>query len=111
MIGDRGKLVLGGAVIGWQSLEDALAEQPDTPIADERAGIDMLYSSGTTGRPKGVRVALPEDPNPAAPNVLMQLAAGLYGFGRRQHLSQPRADVSRRAVALVDDASTGSAAR
>ncbi|MDB5681655.1 MAG: AMP-dependent synthetase and ligase, partial [Sphingomonas bacterium] len=47
MIGDRGKLVLGGAVIGWQSLEDALAEQPDTPIADERAGIDMLYSSGT----------------------------------------------------------------
>ena len=81
MIGDRGKLVLGGAVIGWQSLDDALAEQPDTPIADERAGIDMLYSSGTTGRPKGVRVALPEDPNPAAPNVLMQLAAGLYGFG------------------------------
>ncbi|MES2096717.1 MAG: acyl-CoA synthetase [Pseudomonadota bacterium] len=81
MIADLGKLVVGGAIIGWESFEDAIAGLPDTPIADERAGIDMLYSSGTTGRPKGVRVALPEDPNPAAGNVLMQLAAGLYGFG------------------------------
>ena len=81
MIGDRGKLVLGGSVTGWQSLEDAIAEQPDTPIADERAGIDMLYSSGTTGRPKGVRVALPEEPAITTGNVLVQLAAGLYGFG------------------------------
>lgn len=80
LIGARG-LVLGGDVAGWDRLEDALAAQPDTPIADERAGIDMLYSSGTTGRPKGVRVALPEDPAIAAPNVLVQLAAGLYGFG------------------------------
>ena len=80
MITDLGKLALGGTMLGWDRLEEALAGQPETPIADERAGIDMLYSSGTTGRPKGVRVALPEDPNPAAPNVLMQLAAGLYGF-------------------------------
>ena len=29
---------------------------PTTPIADERAGVDMLYSSGTTGRPKGVEI-------------------------------------------------------
>ena len=80
-IPDLGRLALGGAMAGWDSLEDALAAQPDTPIADERAGIDMLYSSGTTGRPKGVRVALPEEPALDAPNVLMQLAAGLYGFG------------------------------
>ena len=31
---------------------------PATRIADEIAGADMLYSSGTTGRPKGVRVPL-----------------------------------------------------
>ena len=80
VLGTRGKLVLEGDVAGWERLEPALAAQPDTPIADERAGIDMLYSSGTTGRPKGVRVALPEDSAIAAPNVLMQLAAGLYGF-------------------------------
>lgn len=81
MIADLDRLMLGGEVPGWASLEDALAAQPDTPIADERAGIDMLYSSGTTGRPKGVRVALPDDPDIAAPNVLAALAQGLYGFG------------------------------
>jgi acyl-coenzyme A synthetase/AMP-(fatty) acid ligase len=30
---------------------------PTTPIADESAGGAMLYSSGTTGRPKGVKRA------------------------------------------------------
>ncbi|MDB5703541.1 MAG: acyl-CoA synthetase [Sphingomonas bacterium] len=72
---------IGGPVPGWASWEGAVAAMPDTPIADERAGIDMLYSSGTTGRPKGVRVALPEDPNIAAPNILSMLARGLYGLG------------------------------
>ena len=38
--------------------DDPAAGFPDTPIADERAGIDMLYSSGTTGRPKGIRLTL-----------------------------------------------------
>ena len=72
---------VGGAVPGWSSWEEAVAAMPDTPIADQRAGVDMLYSSGTTGRPKGVRVALPEDPDIAAPNVLAMLARGLYGLG------------------------------
>jgi fatty-acyl-CoA synthase len=41
----------------------------------------MLYSSGTTGRPKGVRVALPEAEDVAAPTVLGMLAQRLYGLG------------------------------
>jgi fatty-acyl-CoA synthase len=80
-LADRTLFTIGGAVPGWASWETAVAAMPDTPIADERAGIDMLYSSGTTGRPKGVRVALPEDPAIAAPTVLMMLARGLYGLG------------------------------
>ena len=32
----------------------AVSGYPDTPIADERQGAAMLYSSGTTGRPKGI---------------------------------------------------------
>jgi fatty-acyl-CoA synthase len=79
-LGDIALFVQGGALAGWQSWEGAVAAQPPTPVADERAGIDMLYSSGTTGRPKGVRVALPEDPSIAGPNVLAMLAQGLYGF-------------------------------
>jgi len=66
---------------GFDDLGAALAAMPDTPIADQRAGTDMLYSSGTTGRPKGIRVALPDDPDIAATTVLEMLARGLYGFG------------------------------
>jgi long-chain acyl-CoA synthetase len=72
---------LGGDIADWPSWEEAVAAMPATPIVDQRAGIDMLYSSGTTGRPKGVRVALPEDPDIAAGNVLTMLARSLYGLG------------------------------
>ena len=71
---------LGGTIPGWPSIEDALAAMPATPIADERAGVDMLYSSGTTGRPKGVRVPLPDDPAIDAPNSLVLLASAAFGI-------------------------------
>ena len=60
--------------------EAALAAMPSTPIADERAGVDMLYSSGTTGRPKGVKIPLPIDPAIDQTNVLVQLAMMAYGI-------------------------------
>jgi long-chain acyl-CoA synthetase len=41
-------------------LEEATRGLPATPIADESLGTAMLYSSGTTGRPKGVLRPLPE---------------------------------------------------
>lgn len=43
----------------WESYEEATATYPTTPIADETPGYQMLYSSGTTGRPKGVKRPLP----------------------------------------------------
>ncbi len=49
----------GGRV---QNLDAAVAAYPATPIADETLGIAMLYSSGTTGRPKGILRPLPEQP-------------------------------------------------
>ncbi|MBL8651089.1 MAG: acyl-CoA synthetase [Sphingopyxis sp.] len=69
---------MGGTIPGYKSWEDAVAVMPATPVADERAGTDMLYSSGTTGRPKGVRVPLPEDPAIDATNSLVMLASAVF---------------------------------
>lgn len=74
------RYIVGGKRAGWTSLASALAGMPTTPVGDERAGTDMLYSSGTTGQPKGVRLPLPEDPDIAAVNTLAQIAAGAFLF-------------------------------
>ncbi|MBO9707681.1 MAG: acyl-CoA synthetase [Caulobacter sp.] len=69
----------GGARGPYEDFETARAAMPITPIADETAGSDMLYSSGTTGRPKGVKPALTGGPIDA-PNALQMMAQGLFGF-------------------------------
>jgi long-chain acyl-CoA synthetase len=74
------RYIVGSERAGWQSYEAAVAEMPRTPIADQRAGADMLYSSGTTGQPKGVRFPLPEDPDIAGSNPLSGLAAMAFKF-------------------------------
>ncbi|PZN93930.1 MAG: acyl-CoA synthetase [Alphaproteobacteria bacterium] len=73
------RFATGGPVAGFADLDTALAAMPDTRIADESCGRDMLYSSGTTGRPKGVRGALPEGPIDAG-DALTGLVAMLYQF-------------------------------
>ena len=49
----------GAAIL---NLDEAVNSCAATPIADESLGIAMLYSSGTTGRPKGILRPLPEQP-------------------------------------------------
>ncbi|MEM7337133.1 MAG: AMP-binding protein [Actinomycetota bacterium] len=57
--GDDGTVVAGTSV---RDLAAATAEHPSEPVADEKLGTPMLYSSGTTGRPKGITRPLPDGP-------------------------------------------------
>ena len=63
------RLMLDGTIDSYESYESAVEAQSPAPLDGERiAGTDMLYSSGTTGRPKGVTrpfVAQPLDASPA----------------------------------------------
>jgi long-chain acyl-CoA synthetase len=68
-----------GAIEGFDSLEAALADQPeDAPLRDELEGSVMVYSSGTTGRPKGVR--RPFKPLPAGHPSAALFAQGFLGL-------------------------------
>jgi long-chain acyl-CoA synthetase len=72
--------MVDGTAGPYASFEDARAAFPTTPIADEGAGGPMLYSSGTTGRPKGVKRQIDGDGPIDAANGLMMLGRMLYGW-------------------------------
>ncbi|GAA2721625.1 acyl-CoA synthetase [Actinocorallia aurantiaca] len=63
------KLALDEAVPGFDSYEDAVAAAPAVPLEQQYEGADMLYSSGTTGRPKGIKPALALSPWGTLPTV------------------------------------------
>ena len=70
----------GASIEGFAAYEAARDAEPDSPIADESAGLDMLYSSGTTGRPKGVRAAL-SGAAIDAPSPLVAMTSAVFGLG------------------------------
>lgn len=69
---------VGGSIPGWRCHQDALADAgPDFPASD---GTEMLYSSGTTGRPKAVRRPLPTGNGSWAQAVLEMALTQRYGM-------------------------------
>ena len=74
------RLMLDGVAPGHDSYEEAVAQHDPTPLSDRVAGVDMLYSSGTTGRPKGVLPAFeakPLEERTTGVTMLMQLLFGM----------------------------------
>jgi fatty-acyl-CoA synthase len=74
------RFMLGGVREGFEALEEAIDRQPVTPIEDEANGVPMLYSSGTTGQPKGVFVP-PASDDVHAPHMLAPTLGAVFGFG------------------------------
>jgi long-chain acyl-CoA synthetase len=71
--------MVGNARRPYAPFEAVRATMPAHPIADESTGADMLYSSGTTGRPKGVKRPLTGEPIGTA-DMLTLMTQHIFGF-------------------------------
>jgi long-chain acyl-CoA synthetase len=70
------RLAVGGAIAGFTSYDETIAEQDGADLEDPVLGTQMLYTSGTTGRPKGVYRSAE-----LARAIAAVPAVNLYGYG------------------------------
>lgn len=77
----RIRLAFNGVIPGHGSYEDTLREASSDPLPSQPCGSDMLYSSGTTGRPKGIKAALPEAQIEEYESPGTILFREMFGFG------------------------------
>ena len=73
------RYMLDGTIDGHASYEDAVASQNATPLENRVSGTDMLYSSGTTGQPKGVALKFEGGPLESAPPMVTYMLQLLFG--------------------------------
>ncbi|HEX7135387.1 MAG TPA: acyl-CoA synthetase [Iamia sp.] len=73
------RIAVDGDLPGFDPLDSVLDGLGDGPVPDEHDGGWMFYSSGTTGRPKGILPPRPPAPL-GAPSFLTQMLTGLFGF-------------------------------
>ena len=77
--GVRHHFAFAGDVEGYGSMDELIAGAGE-PLPEMPSGADMLYSSGTTGRPKGIKAALPDRSIDEPGNQLVALASALFGI-------------------------------
>jgi len=79
---------VGGKMVGMEEWEAVVDAAPSHPLDEPCQGLDMLYSSGTTGRPKGVK--WPMDRLPAGQStMLVNLLAPLFDYGSHARYLSP----------------------
>ncbi|MHC2270499.1 acyl-coenzyme A synthetase/AMP-(fatty) acid ligase [Bradyrhizobium diazoefficiens] len=88
---------------GFRSYDKEAAAQPTTPISDEVAGYDMLYSSGTTGRPKGNQEGVRGQQDRRAERLLARALRRHVRHECGEHVPLAGAALSRGAPALQHD--------
>ncbi|MFM7525607.1 MAG: AMP-binding protein [Actinomycetota bacterium] len=82
------RYMLDGTTKNYDGYESAVAAQTSAPLAERFEGTDMLYSSGTTGRPKGVAFVYKPEPLGTPPGLLM-LAQFVFGFNDKTTYLSP----------------------
>lgn len=83
------RLMLGGTVAGYDSYEDTVAKASTTPLENMVDGNDMLYSSGTTGMPKGVARPFAASPLGTSTGLSQALTVGLFQFNENMVYLSP----------------------
>jgi len=82
------RLMVNGVAAGYESYEEKVAGYATDPIDDEMSGQDMLYSSGTTGRPKGIKLNYEPMPYGELPDAA-QLLMAIYGLNEETMYLSP----------------------
>ena len=74
------RLAFGGAVANHEVYEEVLSATASLPTEDDRVGGDMLYSSGTTGVPKAIKMPLQERRVHETGDPYLAVFGKMYGF-------------------------------
>jgi long-chain acyl-CoA synthetase len=88
LLNERCRIIsVGGAVPGCADYAPLVRSMSIEPLADESEGSDMLYSSGTTGRPKGIVV--PEGGMSAGSDALVRIFRDVWKTTRESVYLSP----------------------
>jgi len=79
----------GGDLAGFTSYDELLQSAGDERLAEQPRGGDMLYSSGTTGRPKGVKPPLPAIDVDQPGDPLTGLVGAVFGVSDKDVYLSP----------------------